>query len=447
MRFFCNLVLSLATYFVVNIAYSSEESRGVTEHHQLIPGDSNSYAPYDRTFFTWEQPVLSLAKPLSLCYLNSDNPLHTDFERGLFAASKKKNNRHLTAYIPCVEQPSTLENNGQLLDYARLYVFEGFSAARDNSISFIRDTALLLAAKEELSKSEVTSLVAKIGITDAVLNVYDAGLDSYLPFLTFSTIEAGSNLVGEPAHKLISIKAFEHGLFIFERVKVFDEETSWELADIDTHSAYLELLESGAINARRASAILNKSSDLELGAAYFLENVAFALRSEFESGDFGIPILLAYSFIPESIGYIFAVVDGSSIRRDGDWLFFTETRFMSGMNEEDPNLNPATNLPKLIYKRKSKVSCDRELRLDLAQSVKATGGQDSWSDVSGSFTELDEHSKAFVKIICGSLAKASDAADILRKLDSIYRYDFYQLPRYSERASRLRFEHMLKASE
>ena len=181
----------------------------------------------------------------------------------------------------------------------------------------------------------------------------------------------------------------------------------------------------------------------EAEGAYFLENVAFALRLEFENNNFGYPLLLRLDKDPDNFGHWALVIDANTINIENDWLYYTEAVFASTTIQDDPSLNLATNLPKIIIKRKAKVSCKRKLRTDLFTSLNRIGAKDNWEAENPEFREIGDHESALTKILCDDQIPSQNPTSILRSLDSLFRYDFYNFPNYSISALRLSYEHTL----
>ena len=429
-----------AIFFIAFPVWSTPAS---PEYHQIIDGDSDSYEAFNRSFFASEYPILKLATHSSLCKLDLQNPDHMTVRNTAFIQKKEQSHRYIGAYFLCSEIASISELKLVPTDVTQLYTFEGLSALRSGSIRFVREAASLMVTKDKLSKEDATSLARNLGITDKISTVHDSRLTrSIYPFFTFSTVDAENSKDNSmPKHRLISVYSSDFGVFIYEREKVSRNLEPWHPLDIKRHIKAISLLQSGVGDSSLDSYVLKNQPEAE--SAYFLENVVFALRLEFENNDFGYPLLLRLDKDPDNFGHFALVIDANTIRLENDWLYYTDAMFASTTNQDDPSLNLATNLPKIIFKRKAKVSCKRELRTDLFTSFSLIGAKDNWEANNPEFREIGDHASALTKILCDDQIPSQNPISILRSLDSFFRYDFYNLPNYSLSAFRLSYEHTL----
>lgn len=358
---FWPLSVFCASVLLSGNVFSAENSRGVPAYHQLISGDPDSYESFDTTFLAWDRPILSLSKHSSLCYLDQSEPPYSIFEARLADELRKQGHRYVTAHAPCDETNGASGSTWEPLDYSQLYIFQGLTAEPKASMGFVFTAGELISDKNKLSTTDVSLLANYLGIRGEVADVHDFGLVENnpgmpMPYLTF-TVRVNEHKEGV-RHGLISVRTMPDGVWIYERTKLASYFDTWTELDAQIHGKSLSLLDYGAQSASFASTILKKQSDME--EAYFFENVAFALKSEFEANNFGFPILLEYFFESENLGHVVDVIDADSVYKEGDWLYFTKVRFLSTLNEKDSGDNLATNLP-IFTKVRMKASCDRKV--------------------------------------------------------------------------------------
>ena len=429
-----------AIFFIAFPVWSTPAS---PEFHQIIDGDSDSYEAFNRSFFSYQHPILKLATHSSLCKLDLQNSDHMAIRNTAFIQKKEQSHLYIGAYFLCSEIASISELKPVPTDVTQLYMFEGLSALRSGSISFIREAASLMITKDKLTKEDAVSLARYLGITDKISVVHDSRLTgSIYPFVTFSTVDAeNSKEISTSKHRLISVYSSDFGVFIYEREKISRKLEPWHPLDIKRHIKAISLLQSGVGDSSLDSYVLKNQPEAE--GAYFLENVAFALRLEFENNNFGYPLLLRLDKDPDNFGHLALVIDANTINIENDWLYYTEAWFASTTIQDDPSLNLATNLPKIIIKKKAKVSCKRKLRTDLFTSLNRIGAKDNWEAANPEFREVGDHESALTKILCDDQIPSQNATSILRSLDSLFRYDFYNFPNYSISALRLSYEHTL----
>ena len=441
MRFKLTYVFAAAMALLCFDVFSDEGTSGNTAYYQIIDGDPDSYEAFERSFFAYESPILKLAKHSSLCSLDLQNPEHIAIRNKYITQKREKKHRYITTHTPCPISEA-LTKHQLPIDVTQLYLFEGVSRSRDRSIKVFLNARDLILKHGNLSKDNVAILANYLGIQGNISNVYDFEMKSSMyPFFTFSTIDTEPNKINvTPKHRLISIYASDTGIFIYEREKTSSDEVPWLPLDIKRHSKSLSLLEIGVKSSAIDSITLNSQPAVE--GAYFLENVAFSLNLEFDVNNFGYPLLLNKWFDPKISGHVVQVVDAETIRRDGDWLYFTDATFLSLTSLDDPALNLATNLPKVILKRKLQVSCKRELRRSLSVSASRTGDKDKWLDGESQFEELaGNHIIAFVKIACSPESSLQNPLSLMSKLESIYKYELFNIDDYSTSAARLIHEY------
>lgn len=442
MRFHMAYVFSATMALLCFDVFSDEETRGNTAYYQIIDGDPESYEAFERSFFASESPILKLAMHSSLCNLNLQNSEHMAIRNTYFAQKREKKHRYITTHMPCPILKAITKNNPPPIDATQLYIFEGISSSRDGSIKFIRSARELILNQGNLSKKNVATLADYLGIQGIISNIYDSGMNrSTYPFVTFSTIDtAPGKITLATKHRLISAYSSDSGIFIYEREKTSSDDTPWQPLDVKRHSKSLSLLQVGVGTSALDSIILNNQPEVE--GAYFIENVAFSLNTEFNVNDFGYPLLLNNWFDPTTAGHGVQIIDAETIRRDGDWLYFTDASFLSLTAPDDPKLNLATNLPKVILKRKLQVSCKRELRRYLKISFSRAGEKDKWIDGEPQFEEfVGNHTKAFAQIACSPDSSLQNPSSLIATLESIYKYDFFNIDNYSASAARLIFEY------
>jgi hypothetical protein len=442
MRFSMAYVFAATIAFLCFDAFSDEGTRGNTEYHQIIDGDPESYEAFERSFFASESPILKLAKHSSLCSLDLQNSEHMAIRNTYFAQKREKKHRYITTHMPCSILEAITKNNPPPIDATQLYLFEGMSSSRDGSIKFLRSAHELILKQGNLSKKNVATLADYLGIQGIISNIYDSGMNrSTYPFVTFSTIDtAPGKITLAPKHRLISAYSSDSGIFIYEREKTSSDDVPWQPLDVKRHSKSLSLLQIGAKSAALDSIILNNQP--EVAGAYFLENVAFSLNIEFSLNNFGYPLLISNWYEPSTAGHIVTIIDADTLRKDGNWLYFTEAFFMSTTASDQPTLNVATNLPKLIIKRKQQVSCKREKINTLAISSVPPGAKDKWINMDPKFKEINNsNDKAFAMIVCSSQSLLRDPSGIIANLEKLYFSDLFNVDNYSTSAARLIFEY------
>jgi len=441
MRFSMAYVFAATIAFLCFDVFSDEGTRGNTEYHQIIDGDPESYEAFERAFFASESPILKLAKHSFLCSLDLQNPEHMAIRNTYFSQKLEKKHRYITTHMPCPISEAITKHQPPI-DVAQLYIFEGVSSLRDSSIKLFRSAHELILKKGNLSKEDVATLADYLGIQGIISNVYDSGMKgSSYPFFTFSMIDTESGKITvTPKHRLISVYALNSGIVVYEREKTSSDDVPWQPLDVKRHSKSLSLLQIGVTSSAIDSITLNSHPEAE--GSYFLENVAFSLNIEFDVNNFGYPLLLNKWFDPKISGHTVHIVDADTLRRDGDWLYFTDAMFLSLTAPDDPALNLATNLPKVILKRKLQVSCKRELRRNLSVSASRAGDKDKWMDGEPQFEELvGNHEKAFVQIACSPDSSLQNPSSLIANLESIYKYEFFNIDNYSTSAARLIFEY------
>lgn len=435
--------LLLAMVFGVHPAHGSpaENSKGVTSYHQLVSGDPDSYEAFDTTFLAWERPILTVSKHLSLCYPNQSEPLPS-FELSLRDQMKESDHRLIALHIPCSDIEELVAKGIEPEDYSQLYIFQGFSAEPQAAIDFFLNAWEVIEATNKLTIPDVSILAELLGMPGSVSAVYDfgisdAGSDSEGPYLTFGI--ATDDDAGETWHRLVSARYMSGSLWIYERVKAASDSFEWDILDTKVHGLTLSLLDEGATGPGYASSILRRQSDM--GEAYFFENVAFALRSEFEVNNFGFPILMQYWFEEKRLGYTVDIVDADSVSKEGDWLYFTKARFFSSRHKSEAKESLATNIP-VVVKEQIKASCDRKVFTRMAVSLRAAGQKSEWSEMNTPFQELDRYAAPLVTVFCKALVSPEEtASDKLTMFSSLYTYDIFGMPDYSTRAFRMWFEY------
>lgn len=446
---FWPLSVFCASVLLSGFVFSAENSRGVPAYHQLISGDPDSYEAFDTTFLAWDRPILSLSKHSSLCYLDQSEPPYSIFEARLADELRKQGHRYVTAYAPCDETNGASGSTWEPSDYSKKYIFQGLTAEPKASMGFVFAAVERISDKNRLSTTDVSLLANYLGIRGEVADVYDFGLvennpGTPLPYLTF-TVRVNAQNEGV-RHGLISVRTMPDGVWIYERTKLASYFDTWTELDAQIHGKSLSLLDYGGQSTSFASTILSKQSDME--EAYFFENVAFALKSEFEVNNFGFPILLQYFFESEKLGHVVDVIDADSVYKEGDWLYFTKARFVSTLNEKESGDNLATNLP-IVMKVRMKASCDnRRVASNLSGSLGVTGRQSEWFEMNSPFEELNLHSQFFVMAFCKSLVSKSDSALImLEKFNSLFSGAVFEMSDYQFRSMRLWYEHMTYSAE
>ena len=439
-----SFVLAVMMAFLCSDVFSGEVSRGDTEYHQIIYGDPDSYEAFERSFFVSESPILKLAKHSSLCSLDLQNPEHMAIRNTHFVQKREEKHRYISTHIPCSLINAISKNNPLPMDATQLYILEGLSPSRDDSMTFLRSAAELILTEGKLSKANVATLAGYLGVKGVTSDVYDSGMNaSGLPFVTFSTIDTDPNKVNPTTkHRLVSAYSTDSGIYIYERERISSNDGAWQPLDIKRHGKSVSLLQFGVKNAKLDSLVLDNQPEAEGG--YFLENVAFSLSVEFDVNNFGDPLLIVNWYEPVAAGHIVQIIDSDTIRRDEDWLYFTDSSFMSLTAPDEPTLNLATNLPKVIIKRKLQVSCKRRLGKTLAMSAVPAGAKDKWFSGNPQFEKMDDYLDVFILIACSPLSSPRDPYTYIRNLEKIYNSDLFQIDNYSTSAARLLWESTIK---
>ena len=436
--------LLLAVAFGVHSAHvsSAENSKGVTSYHQLVSGDADSYEAFDVAFYSWERPILIVSKHDSLCYLNQPEFLAA-FETRLRDQTNTQGHRHIATHMPCTQIQKAVKKDIEPEDYSQLYLFQGLTPKPQASIDFVVMAANFIETQNDLTLSNVSDLANLLGIQGEVTAIYDWGVSDIdlgfqVPHVSFGLMTGDDP--GQVQHRIVSARWMSDGLWIYERIKRAPESFKWDALIPRIHSLSLSLLDDGARTNAYASAILKRQPEEE--EAYFFENVAFALKSEFEANDFGVPILTQYWFEEEQLGHTVDIVDGSSVYKEGDWLYFTKARFLSTKLKSESGDNLATNMP-VIVKERIKASCNRKVFSRSSASLSVAGQKSKWSDAPTPFGELDMYTEAFVTAFCQPVVSTEDAdLEKLNKFASLYSWDVFGMPDYSSRAFRMYFEYL-----
>jgi len=419
MRF--SIYLRLITFICFFI---SGEAHAKAELHQIISGDSDSYQPFNRSFFVSQEPIIKLATHSSLCELSRENEDHRAIKQSHEIWARNSKHVHIGTYALCAQSEGAAVSD----DLTKIYLF----ARNDSMRSFEEVMSLLQDNGTKLSKDEIATLVQYLGYTDSIADFHDFRItDSLSPLLSFSTV---SNNDVSYKQTLISAKFTDEGIFIYERIKNDSTPQPWTFLDIRSQIKALELLQLGTGLKSSDSSALDKQPDAEQG--YFLENVAFALKLEFDVNNFGFPILRRLMKNQTTVGV--SVMDHSALRRENDWLYFIEAFFIA-TKTNDEKLNLATNMPKTILKVKGKFSCTKRVVIPIAESYSMLGQKNNWDNMTSNFSYGENTDHLF--LLCAQGLSLQDPQKVLEAYDSIYSSTYFYQPNYARSAVRLMYEY------
>lgn len=411
-------LITLISFFI------SGEAHAKAELHQIISGDSDSYQPFNRSFFVSQEPIIKLATHSSLCELSRENEDHRAIKQSHEIWARNSKHVHIGTYALCAQSEGAAVSD----DLTKIYLF----ARNDSMRTFEEVMSLLQDNGTKLSKDEIATLVQHLGYTDSIADFHDFRVtDSLRPLLSFSTV---SNDDASYKQTLISAKFTDEGIFIYERIKNYSTPQPWTFLDIRSQIKALELLQLGTGVKELDSFALNKQPDAEQG--YFLENVAFALKLEFEVNNFGLPILNRQMKDQTMLGV--SVMDHSALRRENDWLYFIEAFFIA-TKTNDEKFNLATNMPRIV-KVKGKFSCTKRVVIPIAESYSTLGQKNNWDNTTSNFSYGEN--TTHLRLLCTEGLSLQDPEKILEAFDSIYSSTYFYEPNYARSAVRLMSEYM-----
>ena len=411
-------LITLISFFI------SGEAHAKAELHQIISGDSDSYQPFNRSFFVSQEPIIKLATHSSLCELSRENEDHRAIKQSHEIWARNSKHVHIGTYALCAQSEGAAVSD----DLTKIYLFDRNDSVR----SFEEVMSLLQDNGTKLSKDGIATLVQHLGYTDSIADFHDFSVtDSLSLLLSFSTV---SNDDASYKQTLISAKFTDEGIFIYERIKNDSTPQSWTFLDTSSQIKALELLQFGTGLKSSDSSALDKQPDAEQG--YFLENVAFALKLEFEVNNFGLPILNRQMKDQTMLGV--SVMDHSALRRENDWLYFIEAFFIA-TKTNDEKFNLATNMPRIV-KVKGKFSCTKRVVIPIAESYSTLGQKNNWDNMTSNFSYGENTDHLF--LLCAQGLSLQDPEKVLEAYDSIYSSTYFYQPNYARSAARLMYEYI-----
>jgi len=365
-----------------------------------------------------------------LCELDPTESNHAEIYKKESEKRRASGGYPIAFFVPCeVSKTVNIENYTEF-EFLSFFLYKEFDFESTRPVWELTGS-LSDDAESELSLYVAFNIKNKFGIEGYINEVHHTA-SSGVGEITFSV----GSLDEKNKHRLISVFSRNNLPYVLERRSGENYKADWEPSTI---ARQITSYQKSPFNEQAIfdSSTLDKNP--ELVAPYFLENVAFYLRSEFESGRIGAPLLISLTAeTPPGPGV--AIIDLDSMSKVGDSLFYTQAIFFAGSDPSRPGRNIGTNQVQGDLRLRKEASCTRSIARAREMSYTAGTNNPKWSPSESSFQEIESFmEQAITKVFCTSPEITHNA--LFAFAGQLANSDHFHIPDYNHRALRLYTRH------